>query len=221
MICAQQIKAARAWLDWTRETLAEESGISPATIRNLECGKIAPRSAEVVRLAFENKGFTFHGKNGLTRETAENRIFDGTDSGERFFDYMLSGLREKGGELAVVFKKQTQLLRALGVGDPSRLERLGQLCKLVTVKCLLSEENKAVMAIPPIEFRATAHGAFGLAGQFIYGDVTATVTPNGGDYVYHVLKSVDGARTVWKDFTRHWEAALPLVTQPIFPSKNG
>lgn len=36
-----QIKAARAALGWTRQTLADAAGVHPATVKNYERGKIA------------------------------------------------------------------------------------------------------------------------------------------------------------------------------------
>jgi DNA-binding XRE family transcriptional regulator len=61
----QQIKAARAWIDWSREQLADAAGVSSATIRNLERGHMTMRSAADVRIALEKVGFRFHGRSGF------------------------------------------------------------------------------------------------------------------------------------------------------------
>src|SRR5664279_6226296 len=53
MLTHHQIAATRAWLGWSRETLAEKSGVSLGTIRNLERGNGSVQSAEDVRAAFE------------------------------------------------------------------------------------------------------------------------------------------------------------------------
>jgi predicted transcriptional regulator len=62
-IRAGQIKAARAFLDWSQEDLAIVTGLSLTTIRNLEMGYISPRNAttHVVRQAIENAGLEFIG----------------------------------------------------------------------------------------------------------------------------------------------------------------
>ena len=213
MISAEQIKAARAWIDWTRDALAHESGVSPATIRNLENGKISHRSAEVVRLAFENKGFKFHGKNGLSRHIDESRTYEGPGSCDEFYDDLLTTITQQHGEIAATFKTQEQFARSLGVADDTCLERLERLGTLTTVKCLLSGARHLFLPMEPVQFRAIAHSPFGVLGTFVYADKTAIVVTNGVDFVFHVMKSVQISKESWKEFTTCWEAGLPIVMQ--------
>src|ERR1700730_15471286 len=109
LISKYQIKAARAWRDWTHKELAEESGVSLATIRNLENGKIAPRMFEMVRVAFEKKGFQFHQESGLSRQNNQSKIYEGRDSCELFYEDVLATIREKGGEIGAIFETQGHL----------------------------------------------------------------------------------------------------------------
>ncbi|MDE2029552.1 MAG: helix-turn-helix transcriptional regulator [Alphaproteobacteria bacterium] len=43
MITGPQLRAARAYLDWTRNELGEACGISPETIKNIEQGRYRPQ----------------------------------------------------------------------------------------------------------------------------------------------------------------------------------
>ena len=179
MISSEQIKAARAWMDWTREMLAEESGVSTGTIRNLEEGKLSHRSVEPVRAAFENRGFKFHGRNGVSRRTAETKTFEGANSCDEFYDALLSMAKQKGGEFIAIFRTQEQFARALGIADFSRLDRLEQLAKHATFKCLLSEDRQLSMDVPSMQFRATSHNPLGPLAQIICSDTTIVVITNG------------------------------------------
>ena len=61
MIAPQQLRAARALLDWTRAQFGTAAGISPETIRNIETERFEP-AAETVRkitLAFAREGVGF------------------------------------------------------------------------------------------------------------------------------------------------------------------
>jgi DNA-binding XRE family transcriptional regulator len=214
IICPEQIRAARAWMDWTREGLAEESGLSPATIRNLEKGKIAPRSIEAVRVAFEKKGFHFHEESGLSRQTNQSKVYEGRDSRELFYEDVLATIREKGGEIGAIFETQGHLARALGVTDYARLERLEQLGKVATVKCLLSDVRQLPLSVPSFQFRATTYDRLNPWASFVYGDKMAIVARAAGmDFTFHVMKDVEIAQDGSKRFASGWDSAVPVIGQ--------
>jgi len=63
MLIADQIRAARALLDWSQPKLAEASGLSLPTIRRME-GPIGPgrssaANVDAVRKALEKEGVVF------------------------------------------------------------------------------------------------------------------------------------------------------------------
>jgi transcriptional regulator with XRE-family HTH domain len=67
MITIQQIKAARALLNWKQRDLAEASGISIPAIAKIEMGHGNPRQTTMTALqnAFENSGLEFLGTHGV------------------------------------------------------------------------------------------------------------------------------------------------------------
>ena len=211
IISPEQIKAARAWMGWTREYLAEEAGVSTGTIRNIEDGKVSPRSVEPIRLVFESKGFKFYGRHGLSRQPSETKTFAGPDSCDEFYQELLSIAKQKGGEIVAIFRTQQQLARALGVTDFTRHERLEQLAKHAVIKCLLSEDRELAFNLASIHFRATPHNPFGPMAQIVYGDTTIIIVGNGREFFFHITKSVETANSGLKDFASRWEAALPLL----------
>ena len=64
-LSASQIRAARALLDWSQLRLAEESGVSLATIRRIESDRGPDRSTapnrDAIRKALEAGGIAFTG----------------------------------------------------------------------------------------------------------------------------------------------------------------
>jgi DNA-binding XRE family transcriptional regulator len=211
MISAEQIKAARAMLDWTQDALAQASGLSLNTIHSLENGHLSLRSSMTVRKALECKGFEFFGTNGLCRRTDESRIYEGTGSCDKFYDDMLATARDKGGEIAAVFWSQDMLAKSLGVGNSNQLERLEQLGRCARVKCLLIDAIGLPLDMPFFEFRTmTNYHGFPFP-TFTYDDKTAIVLSKGGaDFTYFVAQSIDIAQAGLKEFTRLWNSALPL-----------
>ncbi len=65
-ICPAQIRAARALIDWTREDLADASGVTVRTLARLESAQTIPRQTTLKALstALEAAGVEFIPENG-------------------------------------------------------------------------------------------------------------------------------------------------------------
>lgn len=67
MLTPQQCRAARTYMDWTQQDLADRSGVSPVTIRLFEANRKSDRAPRqtmrgtltLIVLAFEREGFEF------------------------------------------------------------------------------------------------------------------------------------------------------------------
>lgn len=65
-ILPQQIRAARALIDWTREDLANASGVTVRTLARIESSQTLPRPAtlQAISSALEAAGIEFISQNG-------------------------------------------------------------------------------------------------------------------------------------------------------------
>jgi len=61
-----QLRAARALIEWTRETLAAAAGTTTRTLARLESGEASPRAStsKAIRSALEAAGVEFIPENG-------------------------------------------------------------------------------------------------------------------------------------------------------------
>lgn len=61
LLTAAQARAARAWLNWSKQELADRTGISEKTITRFELGHSVPYSSTLfkIRSAFEDAGVSF------------------------------------------------------------------------------------------------------------------------------------------------------------------
>lgn len=84
MISIQQIKAARALLDWTQDDLAKEAGLSKPAINTLERRLANPRLETLANIqkAFERAGVEFTDGQGLRLRdmVLKTVIFEGNDA---------------------------------------------------------------------------------------------------------------------------------------------
>jgi len=213
MISAEQIRAARAMLNWSQETLAVESGLSLATIYNLEKGHLSPRSSTELRKAFENKGIEFTGRNGLSRRLDDFRNYHGSEGTEQFAADLLSVAADAEREFIAVFRSQEAFAKALGVDPSGNLDRLEQLNKRVNVKCLLSDIQNSGLFIPCFHFRAIAKSPLGPFSIFVYGNKLALIGANSYGFTYLVLNSVEMSREAFDTYSAEWDSAVPILAR--------
>lgn len=214
-LCAEQIKAARAYLDWSRSQLARATGLSSNTIRNLELGNISPRGKTtlIIRQALEEAGLEFTDNEGIRRQCPDIRKIEGADSCEEFFDDLLQTVRKSGGVISAIFKTQEEMVGALGATIDNAHERLVSLCAHAALKCILSEAKGLSISLPKCQFMAVPkHNGSGIS-YFIYGNKHAMALPDGKDsFKYMVFNSIDISRGYRESFDLLWND----VGSPIY-----
>lgn len=84
----EQIRAARALLDWSQSDLANYAGLSQTGIARIENGTNQPNSSTIEKIkgAFENAEIEFLGETGLRRKTGEIKVLRGGDGFSAFLD---------------------------------------------------------------------------------------------------------------------------------------
>lgn len=62
MLSPEQCRAARGWLNWTQEDLAEKANVSLSTVRDFEKGKRVPiaNNLDAIQRALEDSGIKLH-----------------------------------------------------------------------------------------------------------------------------------------------------------------
>jgi len=66
MLAPEQSRAARGWLDWSQDDLAQRAKVSLSTIRDFEKGRRVPiaNNLDAIHRAFEASGVTFESADG-------------------------------------------------------------------------------------------------------------------------------------------------------------
>ena len=194
MIHARQIKAARALLDWSREDLAVATGLSTATIYNLEKGNISPRSAtnNLIRQALEEAGLEFDATGIRLRD---NKIV--TIEGSNSCDVRASAL--------------LALIGSIKRDDFERIEKLGE---ITTIKCLMAELPKSLPATSSLQVRTAPKLHVGAVSHIEYGNKHSLVMIDGAsNFSFKVFTSAGMARMYRENFFQAWELAMPILMQ--------
>lgn len=88
MLTPEQVRAARAILDWSQQELADKAGTARMTIRYIEEGKVQPQRGTLadIRRVFDEHGIEFIGERGVALRHDNYRILEGSDCYLRLLD---------------------------------------------------------------------------------------------------------------------------------------
>lgn len=116
MLNAKQIRAARALLDWTQETLAEKSGVARATIKNVESENTLPRldTSNALQRTLEGGGVEFLPGSGVRLKDSVISIYEGKDANRRIAEDIYQTLRDTGGDLYLAHANEEVAIEDMG-----------------------------------------------------------------------------------------------------------
>lgn len=117
MLDNKQIRAARALLDWTQETLAERSGVARATIKNVESGNTLPRleTANALQRTLEEAGVEFLPSSGVRMKDRIITTYEGRDANRRLMEDIIHTLRDTGGDMFIAHGNEKEAVEDLGM----------------------------------------------------------------------------------------------------------
>jgi transcriptional regulator with XRE-family HTH domain len=209
MINAQQIRAARALLEWKQSDLAEKSGISLASINNIERKIGSPRleTLRVLQATLMSAGIEFLGHDGVRRQSEAFAITE--YNGENF-------IKDWFDDFAARMQGPTDVLRVCGLDErnfpalaPEQLllfeahkEKSGFLEKI------LIEEGDTFLLSDPCCYRWLSSQLLGTIPYLIYKDCFALAMYDAKRII--VVHSPSIAATFVRQFEFLWQQAKPV-----------
>src|SRR5580704_9722366 len=103
MINAEQIRAARALLDWSTADLAKQAELTVNGINKIERGHVQAHRDTLEKLQgiFQEAGIEFLPNSGLKKKDSMVEIFEGLERFEEFYDFMYDHLELHGGDVCL------------------------------------------------------------------------------------------------------------------------
>jgi transcriptional regulator with XRE-family HTH domain len=171
MISIEQIKAARALLEWTQDNLAKASGLSLPAINNLERRIALPRveTLRAVQTAFEQAGIEFTEGPGvrLRGDSIKTHVFEGKESIFRLWNDMLETL-PKGGE-RLLNGIDERMFDALA-GKKRFREMMKKFAGRNIVSRILVREGESYFVEPRSHYRWVPEVHFSTIPHFVYAN---------------------------------------------------
>ena len=210
-ISAAQIKAARALLDWSQESLAQVTNLSIATIRKLECGDISPRQSTmvVIREAIEGAGIEFLNADGVRRREEEVIVYRGASGRKSFFDDLYETARKSGSDIVLIDTTDGLL---------TDNEDIVTLCKRIEdstvsfVKCLTTEPTFVAFESNQVEWRLISRNYVNPMPICVCADVFAIISGSKEDDLRIVaIRSFSAAQSSRNQFLSIWDKATSML----------
>lgn len=172
----EQIRAARALLDWSQSDLADHAGLSQTGIARIENGTNQPNSSTIEKIkgAFENADIEFLGTNGLRKKTGEIKTLNGKQGFRDFMDDVYNVAKANGGLICLHNAKPQNWYRWLGEDwYKAHAERMQQLADKIDVRITSEEDNTLFIGNAFAEYRWFPKTMFNEHSFYAYGSKLA------------------------------------------------
>jgi len=176
MINAEQIRAARALLDWSTADLAKLTGLTVNGINKIEREHVDPQkdTLNVIQRGFEEAGLEFFPLSGVKKKDQIVLIWDDEEAYNRLLDDIYYELRDTGGEVLISGVDETVCIANIG---RERLEfHISRLAKSNIVERMLIKEGDTNLVGPIESYHWMPKKYFSLDSFFIYGSKLALIT---------------------------------------------
>jgi transcriptional regulator with XRE-family HTH domain len=211
-ITIQQIKAARALLDWTQEDLANHAGLNIDQIRRFEAGRSRPLEVlENTYRTFISHGLAFL-EEGVIKKKNEIRVLRGQQGFWDFYDDVYETIRTGGGDIFVHNVDESLFVKWLGEKDALYDERMSALDNFRQKIILKEGDTNFAAPFKTTEYRWAAKGDFHASAPFyLYGHKLAMIMFDPEDVSVFILdqpRIADSYKTI---FLSAWERAVPVL----------
>ncbi|MGB4107867.1 MAG: helix-turn-helix domain-containing protein [Alphaproteobacteria bacterium] len=208
----EQIRAARALLDWSQSDLANYADLSQTGIARIENGTNQPNSQTITKIkaAFENADIEFLGTNGLRRKTGEIKVLRGASGFTKFIYDVYETVKREGGEICVSNVDERNFDKWQGDNRQDYLSKMTDLKnqKKYSFKILVREGDQHQVA-SYAEYRSMNTENFGTVPFYVYGTKTAIIIFE-EEVAVHIIDNKEIADAQRKQFNIAWNAAKQL-----------
>jgi transcriptional regulator with XRE-family HTH domain len=171
MITGNQIRAARALLDWSAETLGKKAGLHRINISKIEDGSVQPRAKTLADIAevFDQHGIEFIGERGVAHKNDQIQTVQGEAAFFHVLEDVIKTMRGKAKPEALFACVDDKLSPPIVIENYRRLRKAG-----VAMRSLIKEGNTYLMG-KTSEYRYLPARHFHNNATVNYGDRFATM----------------------------------------------
>lgn len=213
MITRDQVRAARALLDWSLADLSERSGIGGQAISKFENGETDPLAKTVQKLqaVLEDAGIEFMDNDGLRRKAGDVTVYRGHEGFTQFRKDVLN--TAKAGPLDICVSNVDERNFSRWGGADMNAKYREEMSKIDTVTCriIVQEGDRNFVASGFAEYRWASAGDFGDVPFYIYGDKTAIIPFQEDELHIFIIHHALITKFYRQQFELNWNRSNPIA----------
>lgn len=212
LITTDQIRAARALLNWSQAELAEHSDLARPTIVKIENEIQTPelKSLEKIILAFEKAGIEFGLNESVSRKNQDIRIYRGIDEFPKFFEELYNHVKTSGGLIVVSNVDERKWVEAQGnFFSSTYAKNMTTIRDKIDFRILIKEGDNFMPAKPYATYRWAPEEHFATVPFHVYDDRFSIFLFLDEPIILSV-RDREAADVYREKFLHQWEIALPI-----------
>lgn len=216
-ITTAQIRAARALLNWSQSDLAKGAGVSSTSIGSIESGATQPRDETLtdIRRALEEAGIEFTEDDGVRRQRADIKRYEGMEGFQSFIDDVYETAKTEGGEFVIFNAYPPHWLRWLGQSYfKQHAKRMEALKDKVNFRITARSGTANLISKDYAEYRWFPVEKFNDRAVYAYGEKVAFVNFESDAVSVYVLKQKYFAHAFRVLFDIAWDKVAEVITEP-------
>jgi DNA-binding XRE family transcriptional regulator len=203
MISRDQIRAARALLDWSQPQLAERAGVSTDLISKIENGVTdgSLKTLNKIQDVLSNAGVEFLDNDGIRRESKGVKEYRG---GSEFVEFMTDVYNnvDDGGQVFVSNVDEKHFVKWLGGKTELHIQKMLDI-KNLDFRILVCEGDDFRPATYA-KYKTLPEQHFGDIPLYIYGNKTALIVFEPNDVNVYVINHPDVTSFFKFQFLKRW-----------------
>lgn len=209
IISSNQIRAARALLDWTVIQLGEKVGVGATTISAIETGRSSGSKDVLAAIiyAFQAAGVELTEDGGVRPRQSKVAAYRGKDGFKAFFDDVYSVASTHGKpDICITNVNEAEYDKWLGSYEVVHAARM-TLLKNAKLRVLMKEHDIHLTSTSYSEYRWIPEEQFADVSLYIYGDKVAFIEFSEQDVSITLVESPSVTLSLRKMFEITWKNA--------------
>jgi len=208
----EQIRAARALLDWSQSDLADHAGLSQTGIARIENGTNKPntQTVEKIMAAFDRSDIEFIGSSGLRKKADHIRTLRGKEGFRDFIYDVYETIRKDNEEDSICVSNVNERMFDKWQ-DTHRDDYLYKMHKLYDEKKfafkILVQDGDEHHVARYAQYKSLKVENFGTVPFYIYGTKTAMLLFEENDVAVYIINNREIADAQRKQFNIIWSSA--------------
>ena len=203
IVSGRQIRGARGLLDWSMEDLAEKTGVTRITIRQIEAESVQPqeRTLASILTAFDKEGIEFQDNEGVCIRKHQMRTYSGKAGYRQLLDDIYATLKKGGRIRQFNFGDD----RYVPIADDYAAEHIRRMEDIEGLDAkVLVPEGEIGEPVSYCSYRNLDPAFADMAPWYLYGDTMILPLTEGGRRECVTIQSKQVAERYVREFELFW-----------------